>query len=109
MTYQFKPGMYKTRDGRDARVLCDDAPGDWPLVGYVGIDEGYFCYSWTHSGHSTSDKTKHQYGLMPPREVAWTLYANKDQTWVFSTFHEITYATHRITYYTDGECVVERL
>jgi len=32
---EIKPGYYKTRDGRKARVLCVDAPGDFPCVGYV--------------------------------------------------------------------------
>jgi hypothetical protein len=33
MTYTV--GRYTTRDGRTAVVLCDDAPGITPLIGYV--------------------------------------------------------------------------
>ena len=29
------PGIYRTRSGHKARVLCNDAPGSWPCVGYV--------------------------------------------------------------------------
>lgn len=28
-------GYWETRDGRKARVLCTDAPGEYPVVGYV--------------------------------------------------------------------------
>lgn len=28
-------GYWETRDGRKARVLCTDAPGDYPIVGYI--------------------------------------------------------------------------
>lgn len=28
-------GTYRTRGGRKAVVLCNDAPGDWPVIGYV--------------------------------------------------------------------------
>jgi len=108
MTYQFKPGMYKTRDGRDARVLCDDAPGDFALIGYITLQGGYFCCSWTHSGDSTSDKTKHPYDLMPPRMVAWQRIAGRNGTYGDDP-DPPSWVTHRITYYTDGECVVEKL
>lgn len=53
MKHIFKPGRYKTRDGREAVVLCDDAPGDWPLIGYiVARGEAAHC-SWTASGLAT--------------------------------------------------------
>ena len=29
------PGLYRTRSGHKARVLCNDAPGRWPCVGYI--------------------------------------------------------------------------
>lgn len=29
------PGKYITRDGRTAVVLCNDAPGQYPVIGYV--------------------------------------------------------------------------
>lgn len=31
---EFKPGKYTCADGVAAVILCDDAPGDCPLVGY---------------------------------------------------------------------------
>ena len=33
-------GKYRTRGGRLAVVLCTDAPGDWPLIGYVVGEHG---------------------------------------------------------------------
>lgn len=51
MTYKFTPGEYLTRDGRKAVVLCDDAPGEYPLVGYTVIPEiGSTAESWLPNG-----------------------------------------------------------
>jgi hypothetical protein len=42
-----KPGYYKTRDGRSARVVCVDAPIDeFPVIGFV---ENRFC-TWKANG-----------------------------------------------------------
>lgn len=39
---------YRTRDGRDVRLLCVDGPKDYPVIGVV---EGDNCpSSWTASG-----------------------------------------------------------
>lgn len=78
----FKPGKYRTRDGRDAIVLCNDAPGDYPLVGYI-IGEG--ARSWTPCGSGGS--VARSGDLMPPEPeqvVRWVnLYRNG-----FSVHHE---------------------
>lgn len=70
----FKPGKYKTRDGRDAVVLCDDAPGIAPLVGYVVQPDGEDCSSrnWTRSGRISY--REQGLDLMPPEPeqvVTW--------------------------------------
>lgn len=45
------PGYYKTRDGRKARVLCVDAPGKYPCVGYIDqSSEVRGHYSWALDG-----------------------------------------------------------
>ena len=31
------PGLYRTRSGHKARVLCNDAPGPYPNVGYIEV------------------------------------------------------------------------
>lgn len=69
MTHKFTPGEYKTRDGRKAVVLCDDAPGDTPLKGYIVIDDGgdSFARGWTVSGGTWSfENFKSSMDLMPP-------------------------------------------
>ncbi len=37
---------YKTRDGRDVRILCVDGPGPFPVAGFVGDIVG----QWTAEG-----------------------------------------------------------
>jgi len=36
----------QTKDGRKVRILCTDAPGDYPVVGLLGNTP----YSWTIDG-----------------------------------------------------------
>lgn len=49
--FKFTPGEYKTRDGRKAVVLCDDAPGFDPLIGYVVVaDDMAHPVSWRVGG-----------------------------------------------------------
>lgn len=36
---KIEPGLYLTRDGRKARVLCVDAPGKQPVVGFTLITD----------------------------------------------------------------------
>jgi len=66
--YTFTPGEYLTRDGHKAVVLCTDAPGEFPLKGYVvtGVNA-----SWRQgwgSGGDSSETTL--YDLMPPAPAA---------------------------------------
>jgi hypothetical protein len=45
------PGTYKIRDGRKAVVLCSDAPGSWPIKGYVVHDsDGSTARGWSRTG-----------------------------------------------------------
>ena len=110
MTYEFKIGTYKTRDGREARVLCTDAPGEWPIIGYY-IDSasaiGYYLTAWMANGHSRGTDDDGIFDLMPPREVAWTIFVGPNEMQI--GFKHTAPHTHRITYYTDGECTVEKL
>lgn len=43
---------YKTRDGRDVRILCTDAPGDYPVVGLIN---NVLVHSWTSNGAFNRD------------------------------------------------------
>lgn len=39
---EIQQGTYRTRGGRQAVVLCNDAPGMWPVVGYIkGADHAH--------------------------------------------------------------------
>ena len=67
-----KPGKYKTRDGRDVVVLCDDAPGMFSLVGYVIDAYGDSnAHKWLRSG-KYHGKAESPLDLMPPKP--WTMY-----------------------------------
>lgn len=41
---------YMTLEQRPVRILCVDAPGDCPVVGYMCVDDGSFPGSWTADG-----------------------------------------------------------
>lgn len=45
-----KPGEYRLRDGGKAIVLCVDAPGSYPLVGYFLYGTDSESSSWTEFG-----------------------------------------------------------
>lgn len=62
MTFKFTPGTYLTRDGRKAVVLCDDAPGAYPLKGYIRCGDGGWAADWTCGGRHVRDTAD----LMPP-------------------------------------------
>lgn len=67
MTYKFTPGEYKTRDGRKAVVLADDAPGDCPLVGYYLHKDGHSsASSWGRDGIWVQGCPGEPQDLMPP-------------------------------------------
>ena len=47
---------YRTRDGRQVRILCVDAPGDYPVVGYFkrcGTAQQWTGKGSLHSGSET--------------------------------------------------------
>lgn len=49
------PGNYILRNGWKARVLCDDAPGTYPLVGYCRspkLKDEVLVYKWQASGRA---------------------------------------------------------
>lgn len=56
------PGFWKTHNGRKARVLCTDAPGNYPVIGYIeNAAGGSTLCSWNLGGlncindYSTND------------------------------------------------------
>lgn len=91
MTHVFTKGEYTTRDGRKAVVLCDDAPGSWPLVGYVtalGVNSAPA--SWRPTGEHDGPPRQNPSDLMPPKPaepeqvVRWMYLWNNGQV----TFQE---------------------
>lgn len=65
------PGKYRTRDGRTAVVLCTDAPGHYPNVGYVITKrENQAAISspdaWTTDGYCTTSGTLTNKDLIEP-------------------------------------------
>jgi hypothetical protein len=44
---------YSTRDGREVRILCADAPGDYPVIGYFLSQGKPIIHSWALNGHLT--------------------------------------------------------
>lgn len=42
---------YRTRDGRDVRILCTDAPGEYPVIGYaINSDASIILCKWMREG-----------------------------------------------------------
>ncbi len=88
--YKFGIGEHKTVGECRAVVTCDDAPGMWPLMGYVVSESG--CshpHGWTRDGR-TYETRKSEYDLMPPAPakpepvVRWVnLYQRKDGSLAF--------------------------
>jgi hypothetical protein len=71
---------YKTREGRDARVICVDMAGGPPIVALVVVDrgpdcEGIFRY-YVDGSHSKSGESSND--LMPPTRTVWVnFYATR--------------------------------
>lgn len=80
----FKVGdIVKTRDGREVKILCVDAPGAFPIIGFMA--DG-FPSCWTLNGQVCDDDHKRGADLIPPkrtREV--TVFLNIYPT--MQTFH----------------------
>lgn len=53
--------VYKTLDGRDARVICVDAPDIYPIVGLVGN----VVMRWSVEGLVNPEMHRNQYRLYP--------------------------------------------
>ena len=53
---------YRTRDGRDVRVLCVDAPGLYPVRGY--LLPGGQSYSWKDAGNDLATQKESGYDLI---------------------------------------------
>lgn len=45
-------GYWETMGGSVARVLCTDAPGSHPVVGYIEINGAACAYAWKSDGKS---------------------------------------------------------
>ncbi len=55
---------YQTRDGRPVRILCIDAPGEEPIVGYlVYADETSMACSWNLDGTFSRSASKSRLDL----------------------------------------------
>jgi hypothetical protein len=79
--YTFKPGEYLTRDGRKAVVLCDDAPDDFSLVGYVHRPNGAGVIPETWKPDGRSGVGPQDRDLLPPVQeqqevVRWVVLWN---------------------------------
>lgn len=57
---------YRVRDGRYARIICTDAPGVQPVIGFVGDDENV--YRWDSTGQYFKDCNTSQYDLVEVSE-----------------------------------------
>jgi hypothetical protein len=43
-------GYIRTRDNRPVRLLCNDARGEYPIVGLIEMEMGDLVSTWTRSG-----------------------------------------------------------
>jgi hypothetical protein len=80
---------YKTRDGRDARVICVDADldGGQQIIALVdkycdGRRNTYNCFH--ANGHYFLDGTNHMCDLMPPMRTVWVNFFKSGNAF----FHE---------------------
>lgn len=64
-----RDNVYKTRDGREARVICVDGPGASPVVGFIEGNSGPSC--WTERGKI--------FGVGPSYEAAADLMLPKPE------------------------------
>jgi hypothetical protein len=69
------PGTYKTRDGTTAVVLVTNAPGGYPLVGYVEPANSTYILPtmWTAAGtfYPLQHPDEHAHDIMPT--TTWNL------------------------------------
>ena len=101
---EFSVGWYKTKDGHDARVLCDDAPGiAYPLFGYVVYRVGHRPISWRINGESDYGR---ECDLVPPRKPLKSYWIGPDGYMYSCEPKFAVNSTHRIDYYADEPRVV---
>lgn len=89
MTKFERDKVYKTRDGRDARVICVDAPGPYPIVGFIESSVGSDRWSpqgWFNSnvGYAGEPEYPDPRDLMLPKPepiVEWGLVRVSDNQW----------------------------
>jgi len=81
-----EPGEYITRGGRTVRVLCIDAPGKFPVIGYVhavdtaATEQEYpYLISWRENG-SYALTDIHDYDLVAAKPVTHVLWFNVYKT-----------------------------
>jgi hypothetical protein len=81
-----------TRDGRKVRILCTDAPGRWPVVGYACDrfePQGICEYKWHLDGSfHRSNAVECRHDLIQAEEpVVRYLLVNRDNSvagWIFT-------------------------
>ena len=74
-------GYWKTRDGRKARVLCVDAQGRYPCVGYVEYKDCVSPESWTEEGANVN-AAQTRGDLVSPWIDAPVIDWSKEREWV---------------------------
>jgi hypothetical protein len=74
------PGYYRTRGGRKARVLCTDAEGPYPIVGYICYEGGPATCLWDWD--SVSGSTRGPLDLVHPWVDAPVVDWSKEREWV---------------------------
>jgi hypothetical protein len=73
---------YKTRDGRDVRLLCTDGPGEYPVIGTVKGCIGP--HSWSNTGRNDllRDETPKDLIEVPPVYLEpWKWYKQGDNAY----------------------------
>lgn len=54
----------KTVGGYEVRILCTDAPGEYPVVGYVNYKTYVYPQQWRKDGTVSTITDKHTYDLV---------------------------------------------
>jgi hypothetical protein len=67
---------YKTRDGRDVRLLCIDGPGEYPVIGIINNED---LGEWTSLGRYFPQRpSEHPSDLIEvPNTITKTFYRRK--------------------------------
>ena len=88
---------YKTRDGRNVRLLCTDGPGEYPVIGIINNED---LGEWTSLGRYFPQRpSEHPSDLIEvPTTVTKTFYRRK---WFLHSRYEFVEAEYR--YYPSKE------